>query len=384
MLNPIPLSLYIHLPWCIKKCPYCDFNSYAVQGGIPDEAYINVLDRDLKESLHLTQNRPIQSIFFGGGTPSLFSPKSIEKILNNVSAIIPYDPNMEITLEANPGTLEHHDFEGYQKAGINRISLGAQSFDNTQLKKLGRIHSADDIKRAIDRINHSDFKTYNLDIMYGLPDQSLLDALNDLKTALSFDPPHLSWYHLTIEPNTIFHHKPPTLPPEENIIAIEAEGRALLAQHNLIQYEISAFAKPNATCQHNLNYWQFGDYLGIGAGAHGKITDLSNRTVMRYWKTRYPKSYLSATGSLLGGSQTIPSEELPLEFMLNALRLTNGTTVECFETRTNLSIDTIEPILKNAVTQGLLGIENQKIIPTPYGQQFLNNLLSLFNNCDIK
>jgi len=378
MLNTIPLSLYIHLPWCVKKCPYCDFNSYALQGGIPEEAYIDVLDRDLKESLHLTQNRPIQSIFFGGGTPSLFSPRSIEKILNNVSAIIPYDPGIEITMEANPGTLEHHDFGDYQKAGINRISLGTQSFDNAQLKKLGRIHTADDTKRAIECINNARFKTYNLDIMYGLPGQSLTDALNDLKTALSFDPPHLSWYHLTIEPNTIFHHKPPTLPPEEQIIAIEAAGRVLLANHNLIQYEISAFAKLDATCQHNLNYWQFGDYLGIGAGAHGKITDLSNKTVTRYWKTRYPKSYLTAIGSLLGGSQMIATEELPLEFMLNALRLTNGTTVECFETRTNLAIQTIEPILKKAVAQDLLVVENPKIIPTPHGQQFLNNLLLLF------
>ena len=378
MPSLIPLSLYIHLPWCIKKCPYCDFNSYALQETIPEEAYVRTLDRDLKESLALAQNRPIQSIFFGGGTPSLFSPKSIENILKNVFAVIPSEPAIEITLEANPGTLEYHDFQDYQKAGINRISLGAQSFDNAHLKALGRIHTADDIKRAIDRINQASFKTYNLDIMYGLPGQSVTNALTDLEIALSFNPPHLSWYHLTIEPNTIFHHKPPILPLEENLIAMETAGYRLLEDHRLFRYEISAFAKPNNSCQHNLNYWQFGDYLGIGAGAHGKITDLSTHTITRYWKTRYPKSYLKEEGSLLGGSQIIPIKELPLEFMLNALRLSAGTTQEQFETRTQLSIKTIEPQLKRAVEQGLLVCDEQKIIPTLRGQQFLNDLLLIF------
>jgi putative oxygen-independent coproporphyrinogen III oxidase len=376
--NTMPLSLYIHIPWCVKKCPYCDFNSYAMQDALPEEAYIRVLDRDLKADLALVQNRSIHSIFFGGGTPSLFSAKSIETILDNVQRVTPFSPDIEITLEANPGTVEHQHFSDYKKAGINRISLGAQSFNATQLTQLGRIHSSNEISLAIERIIQADFNSYNIDIMYGLPNQSLEEALEDLQTALAFNPPHLSWYNLTIEPNTFFHHKPPMLPSEDRIIEMEIAGRALLARKNFKQYEISAFALEGNACRHNLNYWQFGDYLGIGAGAHGKITDLSTRAVTRYWKTRYPKSYLSTEGSLLGGSQTIPAVELPLEFMLNALRLTDGTTIENFETRTNLSIAVIEPILKNAISQGLLVIENQQIIPTLHGRQFLNNLLALF------
>jgi len=376
--NPIPLSLYIHIPWCVKKCPYCDFNSYTMQDALPEEAYIRVLDRDLKADLSLVQNRTIHSIFFGGGTPSLFSAKSIETILDNVQRLIPLSPNLEITLEANPGTVEHQNFSDYKKAGINRISLGAQSFNANQLTQLGRIHSVNEINLAIERIIKADFNSYNIDIMYGLPNQSLAEALEDLQTALNFNPPHLSWYNLTIEPNTFFHHKPPKLPTEDRIVEMETFGRDLLANKKFKQYEISAFSLEGNTCQHNLNYWQFGDYLGIGAGAHGKITDLSTRAVTRYWKTRYPKSYLNTEGSLLGGSQTIPIAELPLEFMLNALRLSDGTTIENFETRTNLSIAMIEPILKNAVSQGLLVVEDQHIIPTPHGRQFLNNLLALF------
>jgi len=376
--NPIPLSLYIHIPWCVKKCPYCDFNSYTMQDALPEEAYIRVLDRDLKADLSLVQNRTIHSIFFGGGTPSLFSAKSIETILDNVQRLIPLSPNLEITLEANPGTVEHQNFSDYKKAGINRISLGAQSFNANQLTQLGRIHSVNEINLAIERIIKADFNIYNIHIMYGLPNQSLAEALEDLQTALNFNPPHLSWYNLTIEPNTFFHHKPPKLPTEDRIVEMETFGRDLLANKKFKQYEISAFSLEGNTCQHNLNYWQFGDYLGIGAGAHGKITDLSTRAVTRYWKTRYPKSYLNTEGSLLGGSQTIPIAELPLEFMLNALRLSDGTTIENFETRTNLSIAMIEPILKNAVSQGLLVVEDQHIIPTPHGRQFLNNLLALF------
>lgn len=382
MHNHIPLSLYIHIPWCIKKCPYCDFNSYAIEGKLPEKAYIETLLRDLKQDLCLVQGRSIKSIFFGGGTPSLFSPKGIGEILDNTANFLQLEPNLEITLEANPGTVEHHAFKDYRNAGISRVSLGAQSFQNDKLKQLGRIHSIAETKIAIEAIINANFNSFNLDIMYGLPNQTLSDALFDLETALSFSPPHLSWYNLTIEPNTIFHHKKPPLPPEGVIAEMEHEGLAHLAANHLAQYEISAFSKPGHQCQHNLNYWTFGDYLGIGAGAHAKITELKiheTHTITRYWKTRYPKSYLEPNHVLLGGSQIIPTEEIPLEFMLNALRLTEGTSVQEFETRTSLPIKTILSILENAKAKGLLIMtDDQKIKTSDLGKRFLNDLLALF------
>jgi putative oxygen-independent coproporphyrinogen III oxidase len=379
MHNYIPLSLYIHIPWCVKKCPYCDFNSHTIEGSLPEIAYIEALLRDLKQGLALVQGRSIKSIFFGGGTPSLFSPKSIGEILDKAAAYLHFEPNLEITLEANPGTVEHHAFSGYRSAGITRVSLGAQSFQNKKLAQLGRIHNMAETKRAIASILKANFNSFNIDIMYGLPNQTVADALFDLETALSFSPPHLSWYNLTIEPNTIFHHKKPSLPPDDAIAEMEHAGLAYLAQHHLAQYEISAFSKPNHQCQHNLNYWQFGDYLGIGAGAHAKITDLKTHTITRYWKTRYPKSYLEPDHMLLAGSQVIPTTEVPLEFMLNALRLVEGTSVCEFETQTGLSIATIAPILEEAQTKELLTITGDgKIKTTHLGKRFLNDLLGLF------
>lgn len=379
MRNYIPLSLYIHIPWCVKKCPYCDFNSHAIQDNLPETAYIEVLLRDLKQDLALVQGRSIKSIFFGGGTPSLFSPKGIGEILDKASTYLHFEPNLEITLEANPGTVEHHAFSDYRHAGITRISLGAQSFQNEKLVHLGRIHNSEETKRAITSIVKANFNSFNIDLMYGLPNQTIKDALFDLETALSFSPPHLSWYNLTIEPNTIFHHKKPTLPPDDTIAEMEEAGFEYLAKHDLPQYEISAFSTPNHQCQHNLNYWTFGDYLGIGAGAHAKITDLKTHTITRYWKTRYPKSYLELDHALLAGSQIIPIEEIPLEFMLNILRLIAGTSVLEFETRTGLSITTIDSILSTAQTKGLLTItEEKKIKTTHLGRKFLNDLLALF------
>lgn len=375
----IPLSLYIHIPWCVKKCPYCDFNSHAIQGKLPEKEYIETLLRDLKQDLHLVQDRPIKSIFFGGGTPSLFSPKGIGEILAKINAHLNFEPNLEITLEANPGTVEHHHFSDYRLAGVTRISLGAQSFQDDKLAQLGRIHTAPETTRAIESIIAANFNSFNIDIMYGLPNQTLSDALFDLKTALSFSPPHLSWYNLTIEPNTIFHHKKPVLPADDMLAEIEDMGLDYLARHNLLQYEVSAFSKPGHQCQHNLNYWTFGDYLGIGAGAHAKITNLQTGIITRYWKTRYPKSYLEPNHVLLGGSQVIPPEEVPLEFMLNALRLTDGTSVQTFESRTGLSIAAVMPILEEAKTKGLLIItQNQQIQTTDLGKKFLNDLLGLF------
>ncbi len=378
MHNPIPLSLYIHIPWCIKKCPYCDFNSYAMNGVIPEEDYIATLARDLKSDLSQVQDRSIKSIFLGGGTPSLFSPLAIEKILTTVSNRLVLESNIEITLEANPGTHEHKEFKDYQLAGITRISLGAQSFQDDKLKILGRVHTADETKRAIESITSANFNSYNLDLMYGLPNQTLSDALFDLKTALSFSPPHLSWYNLTIEPNTIFHHQKPPLPVDETLEEMQLAGLDLLAANGLLQYEVSAFARTNHQCQHNLNYWQFGDYLGIGAGAHAKITDIKENTVTRYWKTRYPQSYLGTNYPLLAGSNIIPSKELPLEFMLNALRLNAGADIAHFEERTGLSISTILPTLEKAKYQGLITFDKQKIVSTDLGRRFLNDLTALF------
>lgn len=374
----VPLSLYIHIPWCVKKCPYCDFNSYAIAGELPEKPYIEALIRDLKQDLSLVQGRPIKSIFFGGGTPSLFSPSSIGEILDKISADLHFEPHLEITLEANPGTVEHHDFRDYRSAGITRVSLGAQSFQDEKLQQLGRIHTQEETKRAIESILKANFKSFNIDIMYGLPNQTCEDALFDLKTALSFSPPHLSWYNLTIEPNTLFHHKKPPLPLDDTISNIEQSGLEYLAAHNLEQYEISAFSKPQHQCQHNLNYWQFGDYLGIGAGAHAKITD-KTKTITRYWKTRYPKSYLEPDHSLLAGSQIITREETPLEFMLNALRLTAGISVQEFEIRTGLLITSIAAELEEAQTKGLLILTKDKHIKTTLlGRRFLNDLVALF------
>lgn len=375
----LPLSLYIHIPWCVKKCPYCDFNSYPIEAKLPEKQYTDVLLRDLKQDLALIQGRTIKSIFLGGGTPSLFSPKGIGEILNKVSTYVDFAPNLEITLEANPGTIEHHAFSDYRSAGITRISLGAQSFQNEKLAQLGRIHTMAETKRAIESIVKANFESFNIDLMYGLPNQTLEDALFDLKTALSFSPPHLSWYNLTIEPNTIFHHKKPLLPPDETLADIEQTGLEYLAKHEFLQYEISAFSKSEHQCQHNLNYWQFGDYLGIGAGAHAKITDLKTHTITRYWKTRYPKSYLDPNHPLVAGSQIIATEEIPLEFMLNALRLTAGTSVFEFEMRTGLPIASIATQLQEAQSKGLLIItKNEDIKTTPLGKRFLNDLVALF------
>lgn len=374
----VPLSLYIHIPWCVKKCPYCDFNSYAIKDGIPEADYIDRLILDLKADLPLAQDRSLKSIFFGGGTPSLFSPQGFEKILNCIDQHFDLNKTAEITMEANPGTVEHRDFRDYKMAGITRISLGAQSFQNSQLEKLGRVHQAEETMRAIDKIVQADFKSFNIDIMYGLPDQSLQDALFDLKSALFFDPPHLSWYNLTIEPNTIFHHNKPPLPTEDVIFEMQEAGFEVLKEKGYKQYEVSAFSKPSQQCQHNLNYWQFGDYLGIGAGAHGKITDLDTKEINRYSKIRFPKSYLDPTLPFLAENKPIPIAELPLEFMLNALRLNGGFSIELFESRTFMPIDNILIQLQAAQAKDLLSMDNKRIMPTELGKRFLNDLIAIF------
>lgn len=372
----LPLSLYVHMPWCVKKCPYCDFNSYAKDNLLPEQEYIQALITDLEHSQALIQERSIKSIFFGGGTPSLFSPKSFADLLQYFDKTLKLDSDVEITMEANPGTTETYPFEDYAKTGINRVSLGIQSFSDKHLQALGRIHSTEESKKAIDRVIKATFRSFNLDLMYGLPDQSVNEALDDLHTALSFSPPHLSWYNLTIEPNTLFHHTKPPLPPENTIIEMETTGQQFLQDHGLKQYEVSAYAKKQHRCEHNLNYWEFGDYLGIGAGAHSKITQ--GNTITRFSKARYPKTYLLEPKKICQHN-IIAESDRPFEFMLNALRLTDGVPATYFDSRSLCSLSSIQPMLMEASKQDLLQIDGARLCPTPLGKRFLNDLIWLFH-----
>lgn len=376
--HSIPLSLYVHIPWCVKKCPYCDFNSHAKTENLPEEAYIKALLQDLDQDLLYDEKRTIKSIFFGGGTPSLFSPQSIEKILTGIQQRLHLAQTAEITLEANPGTLEHKSFKDYQAAGINRVSLGVQSFQDDKLKALGRIHSHREAEMALDSLKNTNL-TFNIDLMYGLPNQSIENSLFDLEKALEFFPDHLSWYNLTLEPNTVFHAKPPPLPNDDIIHEMQTHGFSRLQTAGFHHYEISAFSKPHFPARHNLNYWEFGDYLGIGAGAHGKISHHSAEglIITRYAKKRYPKSYLQST-DFVAEKRQLTAEDLPFEFMLNALRLNDGFSEELFEERTHLEINKIAPILNEAHTKNLLSWQNKHIQTTSLGKRFLNDVMQLF------
>ena len=377
-----PLSLYIHVPWCVRKCPYCDFNSHANTDGIPEEAYLKALisDFDLDLSFYLTssQERPLQSIFIGGGTPSLLSPKFYRALLSHIKNKTPWSDDIEITMEANPGTVEQNSFGGYREAGINRLSMGIQSFDDQKLKSLGRIHNSAEAQKAITVARQSGFDNFNLDLMHGLPDQTEQEALQDLEIALSFKPPHLSWYQLTIEPNTEFYNRPPQLPEDDALWKIQESGQALLKRHKLQQYEISAYATEGKRAQHNLNYWQFGDYMGIGAGAHGKITQLNagEPFIKRYQKTRQPDAYLNRIGHYNASSNILLPEELPLDFLMNVLRLNDGVEEALYLQRTGLSINTLEPVLSQVRKEGL--IEATRLQATEKGLLFLNPLLDRF------
>jgi putative oxygen-independent coproporphyrinogen III oxidase len=391
-MPPIPLAipllaLYIHIPWCIRKCPYCDFNSHQKREDVlPETAYINALIDDLEQDIaRQAPLRPLTSIFFGGGTPSLFSPESIEKILSAVKTRIPYEnPDIEITLEANPGTFERGKFEEFHSAGINRLSIGVQSFQNDKLSALGRIHDKHAAIQAAETAHTAGFTSFNLDLMYGLPNQTLNDALSDIQTALSLAPPHLSWYQLTLEPNTLFYNQPPPLPPDDALADMQERCQALLADAGLQQYEVSAYSKPGHQCEHNLNYWEFGDYLGIGAGAHGKITETRSNKISRITrthKTKHPKNYLDSTQPYLAspeGTSVIVANELPFEFMLNALRLYKPIPLSLFETRTGLNAEVIEENLQRAKEKGLLHDDKLFIHPTELGYRFLNDLIGLF------
>lgn len=372
-----PLALYIHIPWCVRKCPYCDFNSHAAGPTLPEEEYVDALLADLDTDLQHVHGRPLISIFFGGGTPSLFSDRALGRLLEGVERRVAFAPDIEITLEANPGTFEQAKFRGYRSLGINRLSIGVQSFQQDKLKALGRIHDGDEAIRAADMARAAGFDNFNLDLMHGLPEQSIEDALFDLRTAISQGPTHLSWYQLTMEPNTVFWSQPPQLPEDDLLWDIQEAGQALLAAEGYTQYEVSAYARPGKQARHNLNYWTFGDFLGIGAGAHAKLSTPAGR-IQRTWKTRLPKDYLERSKAFQAGERVLEADELPFEYLMNVLRLTEGAPSELFGQRTGLPLQQLAEARREAEQRGLLQRDPARLVATPKGQLFLNDLLQLF------
>lgn len=372
-----PLALYIHIPWCVRKCPYCDFNSHAAGPNLPEVEYVDALLADLDNDLVHVHGRPLTSIFFGGGTPSLFSAAALGRLLEGVARRLEFAPDIEITLEANPGTFEQAKFVAYRGLGINRLSIGIQSFQHEKLKALGRIHGRDEAIRAADRARAAGFDNFNLDLMHGLPEQSLADALGDLEQAIALAPTHLSWYQLTMEPNTVFWSQPPELPEDEVLWDIQEAGQARLAAAGYRQYETSAYAQPGRQARHNLNYWSFGDFLGIGAGAHAKLS-APDGTLLRSWKTRLPKDYLDPTKAFQAGEKRLEVADLPFEFMMNALRLVDGVPSAWYPQRTGQSLDALAPALAAARRDGLLADDPERLRPTAHGQLFLNDLLQSF------
>jgi len=376
------LSLYIHIPWCVKKCPYCDFNSHGLRAAMPEREYIAALladlDADLVDFGEAVRGREITSVFFGGGTPSLFAPDSIAAILGGASARIPFARDCEITLETNPGTVEHGRFEGYLKAGVNRISFGVQSFDDEKLRALGRIHSSKEVESAVKLAQDAGYANINLDLMYALPNQDLDGALADIARAIALSPAHISHYQLTLEPGTPFARRPPPLPDHDAAWDMQEACQARLAGAGYAQYEVSAYARRGRRCRHNLNYWAFGDYLGIGAGAHGKLTDAD--AVRRRWKTRSPVAYLqnARTPQRIGGDETVAAEQLPFEFMLNALRLNDGISMDIFPAHTGLAAEAIAAPLQEARARGWLVDDARHLQATPLGRRFLNDVIETF------
>lgn len=377
LTEPPPLSLYIHLPWCVRKCPYCDFSSFESREGVPEQEYIAALIKDLEAALPRVWGRKVVSIFMGGGTPSLFSARAIDTLLTQVRTLLPVEAHAEITLEANPGTAEAQKFADFRAAGVNRLSLGIQSFNPRHLQALGRIHDDREARIAVE-LALRNFDNVNLDLMYALPEQTMEEALADMREAVSFGPQHISAYHLTLEPNTVFYNQPPSLPDDDMSAAMQEAIEAELAGASYEHYETSAFAKKHRRCRHNLNYWLFGDYLGIGAGAHGKLT-LHDR-VLRQVRYRQPKTYMerALAGNALEEERTVSPDELPFEFMMNALRLTEGFPVSLFSARTGLPLTAALPMLEEAQRRGLVERDALHIRPTLLGQRFLNELLQLF------
>lgn len=387
-----PLALYVHIPWCVRKCPYCDFNSHNAPQALPQDEYVDALLRDLDRDLALAQGRPLSSIFFGGGTPSLFAPDRIARILDGVAARLSMPPGIEVTLETNPGTVEHGPFAEYRRAGVNRISFGVQSFDDAALRRIGRIHDAAQAERAIKQAQDAGIDNLNLDLMYALPQQTLAAALADVDAALALQTPHLSHYQLTLEPNTAFAANPPSLPDDDLAWDMQEACQQRIAASGLSQYEVSAYARRGRECVHNLNYWRFGDYLGIGAGAHGKYSRTGSPdsrsgapgnepfAIHRRWKVRAPRGYLDHAGSErgVGGDDAVPREQVPFEFMLNALRLGEGFRLSGFSATTGLDVAAIAPQLDRAVERGWLAISGGGVRPTELGRRFLNDVIASF------
>ena len=381
MLTPPPLSLYVHLPWCVRKCPYCDFNSHAAKGALPLDAYIDALLADLDFDLPLAWGRIVHSVFFGGGTPSLFPPEAIDRFLQQASARLRFAPEVEITLETNPGTVEHGPFPGYRAAGVTRLSFGVQSFDDGCLQRLGRIHSSSDAERAVKSAQDAGFDNLNLDLMYALPQQTLAMALDDVERAIALAPTHLSHYQLTLEPNTVFAARVPAgSPDEDSAWDMQEACQALLADAGFGQYEISAYARDGRQCRHNLNYWRFGDYLGIGAGAHGKLTLGATQQVLRRWKLKHPADYQAnaGTAAAIGGDEYLTEQRLPFDFMLNALRLNEGVPMAMFEARTGLPAAAIADRVALARARGWLEADPGWLRPTELGRRFANDVIGLF------
>ena len=386
-----PLALYIHIPWCIRKCPYCDFNSHQANNDIPEDDYVAALRNDLLQDARLAQGRQLTSIFLGGGTPSILSDRAIANIISDAEKIIGFESDIEITMEANPGTFEQEKFHGFRSAGVNRLSIGIQSFNDVQLQALGRVHGRAEALRAIDVARTAGFDNINLDLMHGLPQQTMADAQADLAQAIALAPEHLSWYQLTIEQNTHFYSAPPVLPEEEILADIQDAGHEQLAEAGYRQYEVSAYAKNNKRARHNINYWEFGDYLGIGAGAHGKITQPQDSQILRLWKTRLPKHYLDSKNKInphvhghqnayAGGGEALTAESLPLEFLMNGLRLNEGVGCKYFNERTGLPLTSLEPQWQKLTQQGLVEIANDNLRTTPLGRRFLNRVLQAYTD----
>jgi putative oxygen-independent coproporphyrinogen III oxidase len=372
-----PLSLYVHVPWCVRKCPYCDFNSHEARGSIPEDVYVEALARDLEQAVPLVWGRRVRTVFFGGGTPSLLSVQAVDRILTTIRTLLPLDSDAEITLEANPGTAEAEKFRGFRDAGVNRLSLGIQSFDDRYLTALGRIHNVAEARRAID-LARNNFDNINLDVMYALPQQSLADAQREIRTAIACAPNHISAYHLTLEPNTKFYLSPPELPDEEVAADMQLMIESELASAGYVQYETSAFARAGARCRHNTNYWNFGDYLGIGAGSHGKLS--FSEGIMRQMRYKQPKAYIeqALAGSSVQTEGQVTNDNLPFEFMMNALRLVDGVPAALFEERTGVLLRAVEPQLVEAEKRGLLHRDHLVLRPTDLGRRYLNDLLQIF------
>jgi len=377
--NP-PLSLYVHMPWCVRKCPYCDFNSHALKDGLPAEQYIDALVADLEQELPLVWGRTVQSIYFGGGTPSLFSARDIETFLSAARALLDLKPDAEITLEANPGTIERDSFSAYAEAGVNRVSLGVQSFDDRLLKAIGRIHGRREIEQSLASLLVSGISNFNIDLMFALPGQGFEQSRSDVELAVDAGPAHISFYQLTIEPNTAFAQHPPRLPDDDAAWEIQQRGVELLEENGYRQYEISAFAQKDMACRHNMNYWRYGDFMAVGAGAHGKITLPADGRVQRYAKHRHPKRYLQGleTGDWRAETRVLQDDELVFEFFLNQLRLKQGVMVNDFSPRTGLPWRVAESRLQIAIDKGLLEAGNGCIRPTPLGWRLVNDIQQLF------